>query len=267
MKNVLLLVHDDPGQEARFQAALDLTRALTGHLICLDVAEVPNLYGDPYVGTGAQAQLAAEIEGVEAANRVRLEARLAREDVAWTWLDVTGTIAALLEEHSKTVDLIVVNRKLDNWALQDMRGIAAEVIVESRKAVVAVPEKSRGFKVTGKALIAWNGSDEVMKAVQQVIPLLQAAADVAVLEIEEETSISVEEVASYLSRHGIRPEVVKAEKGSGSIADAIIAAAETQGADYIVMGGFGHSRFLEAVIGGVSREMLGESPLPIVMSH
>src|SRR5690349_12918136 len=108
MKNILLLVHDDTGQEARLQAALDIARAVRGHLTCLDVAVMPVLFGEHYA-TSAEAMLLADEREREAANRERLEARLAREDVPWTWVDTVNDIPAALEEAAKTSDLVVVN--------------------------------------------------------------------------------------------------------------------------------------------------------------
>ncbi|PBN42916.1 hypothetical protein [Sphingobium sp. D43FB] len=93
MKNVLLLVHEDVGQEARLQAALDLTRALDGHLICLDVAVLPVLAADPYSGDGS-AILLQEERDRESRNRARIEERLGKEDVSWDMAAVVGDLAS-----------------------------------------------------------------------------------------------------------------------------------------------------------------------------
>jgi len=62
MKNILLLVHDDEGQEARLQAALDLTRALDGHLSCIDMTVMPVIVGDYYAGGDTAILLGEERE-------------------------------------------------------------------------------------------------------------------------------------------------------------------------------------------------------------
>ena len=72
MKNVLLLVHEDAGQEARLQAALDLTRALDGHLQCLDVSLMPVLASAPYDGVG-QALLLEDERTREDDNKIRFK--------------------------------------------------------------------------------------------------------------------------------------------------------------------------------------------------
>ena len=267
MKNVLLLVHDDPGQEARFQAALDITRALNGHLTCLDVAAVPVVSGDLYA-VSVESALFVDEKAREAENRGKLQARLAREDVSWNWIDTSGTFAHQLNEAARTADLIVLNRRLDSVAFPNMRSITSEVVLGSGKAVVAVPEDATGFRAVGRAVVAWDGSDEAMKAIQAAIPLLQLASSVTILEVEDGSiETPAEEAAAYLSRHGIRPEVFRRPRGVLPVGDVILAEAKSTGADYLVIGGFGHARIVEALVGGVTREMLTESPIPVVVAH
>lgn len=267
MKNVLLLVHDDPGQDSRLQAALDLTRALDGHLTCLAVTVMPFVSGEFYDAATAQIAVAEEIER-QAANRKAFEARLANEGVPWSWTDVTGGLASALNDAAKMADVIVVSRKLDSEATADFRGIAGEVVVGSGRAVVAVAEQARGFDATGVALIAWDGSEEAMNALRSAVPLLKLARSVTLLEVDDGSiETPAEEAAAYLSRHGIRPNVFRTPKNDLPVANTILGEAESFGADYIVMGGFGHARLVEAMFGGVSRDVLSESAIPTVMAH
>lgn len=266
MKNILLLVHDDAGQEARFQAALDLTRALRGHLTCLDVSVMPVITGE-YIATSIEAALLADERQREAENRRSLEARLAGEGVQWDWLDVTGTLAAELKRAAKMADLIVVSRQLDSDPMPDMRAVAGEVVVGSDRLVVAVPEAAGGFDVGGNAMVAWDGSDEAMNALQAAVPLLQLAGTVTIVEIDGgSVETPAEEAAAYLSRHGVSP-AVRRIRSDEAPAREIQAQAEIVLADWIVMGGFGHSRLAEALFGGVTRDMLTESPVPTVLAH
>ena len=267
MKNILLLVHDDPGQESRLQAALDLTRALDGHLTCLAVTVMPFVTGDFY-DASIQTMLVAEELERQAANRRKLEARLAGEGVSWNWVDVTGGLGSALNDASRMADVVVVSRKLDTEATADFRAVASQVVVGSGRLVVAVPEQARGFDAAGLAMVAWDGSDEAMDAVRDSVPLLKLARTVSIVEIADgSVATPAEEAAAYLSRHGIHPVVVRRRPGIDPVGEVLIAEARGEGADYVVMGGFGHGRLAEAVVGGVSRDMLGASPVPIVMTH
>lgn len=266
MKNILVLVHDDAGQEARLQAAFDLTRAFNGHLTCLDVAVAPPPVA-PIDDMGMTAIAIADARQREDANRERLEPRLKAEQISYEWLDRVGFLSAVIEEGAGLADLIVLNRELDA-CYPDMRRVAGEVLIDSGKPLVAVPEKSRGFDAFGRALIAWDGSPEADAALRAAVPLLQLARDVTILEVDDGSiKMPAQDAAVYLSRHAIRP-VVRHETSQFDIPSTVMLdAIDNIQAAYLVMGGFGHSRLIEAALGGVSKRMLQECPVPLFLAH
>lgn len=267
MKNVLLLCHEDSGQEARFQVALDLTRALEGHLTCLDVVVPPIAVVNDYVGTSVAAEMTADIIALERANRAHLTARLSRDDVPWDWVDATGDLAACIGDVAALADVIVVSRRLDDFPLPDMRGIAGELIVASGKPVLAVPSDTPRFEL-GRALVAWDGSPAAAAALRAAVPLLQLADQVTVLEVDDgSVAAPAEDAASYLARHDVHCEILRLAPGDAGASTVVAAQAASGRFDYLVMGGFGHRRFLEALFGGVTRTMLSDSPIPVLMAH
>lgn len=265
MKNVLLLVHDDEGQEARLQAALDIVRATEGHLTCLDVTILPGLIGDPY---GVGGLLLDEEREREDHNRQRLEQRLSVEGLPWNWVESSGQLSSCIAEAAGLADLIVVNRKLDNAPAPDMRGVATDSLLTTRKPVLAVPDTGRGLNLAGHAMIAWDGSDEATAALQASVPLLKLATRVTILEINDGTATaSGEDAASYLSRHDIGATLMPLQGRYPDVGDDILQQIKNIRPDYVVMGGFGHGRMRETVFGGVSRRMLTESPVPLLIAH
>lgn len=266
MKNILLLVHDDVGQEARLQAALDLTRAVSGHLTCVDVVEMPMVVDGFYGGTGEMVLL-EDARVRERANKARLEARLAEEDVAWSFVDSCGDIAACVVEAAGTADLIVINRKLDAFPAPDMRAVASDILTRTNALVLAVSDACRRFDATGRAFVAWDGSQPAMTALQRALPLLQLANAVKIVQVgERDAGINIEDAAAYLSRHGVRVETEIVGR-AGAIAPTLRDAASAFGADYIVMGAYKHRPTTEALFGGVTRAMLTDADLPLVMAH
>lgn len=267
MKNILLLIHDDSGQEARLQAALDVTRAVNGHLHCLDVSVIVPMIG-ANVGISGGAMLIELEKENEADNRARTYPRLEKEDVSWSWTDTTDYIEPALEAASGLADLIVVNRALDAFPLPDMRTLAAGLVVKSGKPILAVPEAATGFNAGGNALVAWDGSREASAALSAAVPLLQLAGSVTIVEIEDgSVKTGAEEAASYLSRHGIHASIVRTPSAGDDAATLLLAKANSEKFDYLVMGGFGHSPFVEALFGGVTRRLLAESPIPLLVAH
>jgi nucleotide-binding universal stress UspA family protein len=267
MKNVLVPIHDDPGQESRLQAALDLTRALDGHLTCLATITPPQALPEVYMAVGYDQLVAAERADADS-NRARVEARLALEDVRWNCIEVIAHPAAAIQQAIGLADIVVLNRMLDRFALPDWLKVTSETIIASRKPVVAVPEEARGFVTSGHALIAWDGSVEAAAALRAAVPLLQKAANVALLEIDDgHIEKQGEEAAAYLSRHGVHARLVREPRGRSDPAQLILDRAVASTAGYIVMGGFGRGRLREALFGGVTRTLLRSSPVPVVLVH
>lgn len=266
MKNILVLIHDDPGQEARLQLALDVARMFNGHLMCLDVAIPPIAPADDMFGSEIGTILLAEEVAREGSNRARLEHRLKIEGVSWEWADVTGRVASSLRAASQFADLIVVNRRLDDFPSLDMRAAAGEVIARSGKPVFAVPENLRRFR-PASAMIAWNGSTASMAAVRHALPFLQHADRVFLTEVDGAREGSAEAAASYLSRYDIHVRVERLTSKDGDIGRTLIGRAVSHDIGYVIAGGFGHSRLTEALFGGVTRDLLTATPCPVFMAH
>jgi nucleotide-binding universal stress UspA family protein len=265
MKNILVLMHDDAGQEARLQGALDLTRALEGHLTCLDVALAPEPMFEA-AGFDATAMLLADERASEAANRRVTEARLQSENLPFDWIDTTGFAEPSICAHAALADLIVLSR--DIGTMPDMAEITADVLIKSHRPIVAMPADCRGFDVMGAAVVAWDGSSQAQSALRAAVPLLGFASDVTIVECQDgSVTLPAEAAATYLSRHGIVPTVQRVGTQIDIPSTILLDQVDARNAAYLVMGGFGHSRLMEAVLGGVSRRMLRECPVPVFMAH
>jgi nucleotide-binding universal stress UspA family protein len=268
MKNILLFVHEDVGQEARLQAALDITRAVDGHLTCLDMIMFPALAGSDVWGTAGAAMVVAEERTIETENRLRLEKRLAIEGVQWTWINAIDDVPTQLERTAVLNELIVLNRHIEGFAFPDMRAIASDAIVRSGKPVLAVPEIVTGFAATGSVLIAWDGSRQADAALQAALPLLKLASEATLLEVGNgSVRVPAEDAASLLSRHGIHANIIRISKSARRVADVLLEQIAARKPAYVVMGGFGHSRLGEALFGGVTRVLLTKSPVPLLLAH
>jgi nucleotide-binding universal stress UspA family protein len=267
MKNVLLLVHDDGGQEARLQVALDITRAVDGHLKCLDVMHLPVTASDPITGIAAGLMFEEE-RARETHHRMRLCKRLARENVQWDMEAVVGDLALCIPVHAALADVIILSRQLEPPTSPNMARIASKVALESRRPIVAVPQDCTGFDVSGTAIVAWDGSMPAAAALTAAVPLLRLARRVVVLQVEDGTrGEPIEEAAAYLSRHGARPIMRKVITERADAAESLQRVCSDERASYCVMGLYGHSPMREALLGGVTRQMLASAALPLIMAH
>jgi nucleotide-binding universal stress UspA family protein len=266
VKNIAVLIHDDDGQEARFQAALDIARALEGHLTCIDVTCMRIIPEDAFGGSGT-AMLLEDERVRETANRSRMEQRLATEEVPWDWVDVTGFLEESIEQSAAVADLIVVNRELEGYVDRSSRHLGDRLVSNSGKPVLAVPGGLKAFVTAGAALVAWDGSTGASAALAAAVPLLKFASSVTLFEIDDgSVSAPAEEAAAYLSRHDIHALIVRIPRGGHAVSSLLLAKAGSGKFDYLVMGGYGHSRLVEAIFGGATRLMLHESPIPLFIA-
>lgn len=267
MKTVLVLMHDDSGQESRMEAALDLARAVGGTLLCVDVVIVPTLAGT-HADPAVVALLLEDEDNRERANRERMEKRLEQSGIAYEWVEDSGYLHQCVRAAAERADVIVLNRGLDRNSDHDMRALVGDTVVGTGKPIVAVPESARGFRVHGHALVAWDGSRTSRVALRAAVSLLAHAQSVTILEIEDGSIRMPAELAvEELSQHGVRASIQReaaAGRGAGAV---ILDILRSTGADWLVMGGFGHSRFMEATFGGVTRRMLQDCPVPMFLAH
>ncbi|PEQ14031.1 hypothetical protein B2G71_05685 [Novosphingobium sp. PC22D] len=269
MKTILLLAHDDEGQEARLQVALDVTRALGGHLNCLDVIAPPvAIASDDYGGVLTAAVMENERLD-ESANRARIEARLGKEDVAWSWHETTGFREEAIQEAAGLSDLVVLSSRLGAHAPPELRQLAGHMVEKLDCPVLAVPGDAMRLAVAGTALIAWDGSREADDALRHAVPLLRLASEVVLFVLDERGgAVTAEAAAEYLSREDVHVRIEEGHRQPGQMVySEILDSAREFAADYIVMGAYGHSQVVETVFGGVTRSMLSQSELPLLLMH
>lgn len=267
MKNVLLMVHADPGQEARLQAALDLTRALGGHLTAVDVFVPRVIVDDNYMGSGS-AFMMAEEHAAERRHGGAVRERLTGEDVPWDWIDSTGGLGQCIGDEAGLADVIVTSRESDGLFDPNLPRVTENIALANNQPVVAVPNASNGIDWNGRALVAWDGSTAAMAALRAATPILKLAGDVHILEIDDRLAgPSAEAAATYLSRHGVPATIERIHSLHRPTAELIEASADAIDADYIVMGAYGHNRLRQLFFGGVTRSMMRDSRRPLVIAH
>ncbi|MFG1419570.1 universal stress protein [Xanthobacter sp. V0B-10] len=150
------------------------------------------------------------------------------------------------------------------------RGLIEALLFESGRPLIVVPPGWDAFRHE-RVLIAWDGSARAARAVNDAMPILKSTAAVEVVAIgtEKELAGSVPgaEIAPHLARHGVNVSVKDLVVQAEGIAGALREQASLFNADLLVMGAFHHSAVREWVLGGVTQSLLGESPVPLLMSY
>lgn len=270
IKAILFAVHDDDGLDDRFQAALSLARACSAHLQLVHVIPVQAYTAvDTYGGAFVSGEIVEALEEEADKIRKRLEERLRKEDVSWNYEVTTSVFLPEMIQKSALADLVMMGRE-PHWHEFSSTGpgLLGALICSTHTPLCIPGDGHKTFDPFGKALIAWNGSIEAANAVRASIGLLKMASEVHVIRYTEDKHISLkdEQLLQYLSRHGVHAEI-ECRLPKDGIAEDLIGQATAARADFMVMGGYSHTRAGEFLFGGVTRDLLRACPISLVIAH
>ncbi len=275
--NDMHVVVDLSGARRPTVIAADLARLLDAHLTGVALAFEPvvpvytmttPLPTDLIVAAheqavnDAKAAAAAFVKVAEAAG-VRYESRTT-ELVGGDGLEgVTRSLALS--------DLLVVGQQNPD-APEPMREALIEAMLfQSGAPILIVPYAGVEAFTPGRAIVAWDGSAAAAHAVRASLPLLHLAREVVVVIVKEHIKRSTElagaDIATHLARHDLHVEVREITNATGDIGQTILSFAADEAADWMVMGGYGHSRMREFFLGGATRGILESMTLPVLMAH
>ena len=268
MKSILLHVNDDPGQESRLLATLALVRQHGARLTCVQVTPISDyVVTDPFGGMYQVQTLLEQLANKAVEARSQIEDRLVNESLEWDWSVYDGDVAGTIVQRSQLSDLIVLSQADNARPRPRPQSLVADIALHVRTPVLAVPIAAPAFNPGGLAMIAWNGSPEAGHAVRAALPMLKRASSVHVVTFDENEDLPANDLRQYLAAHGIATECAIHHLDGKSVGEALCLAATTRDAAFVVMGAYGHSRFREAVLGGVSRHMMAQSTVPLLLAH
>lgn len=170
----------------------------------------------------------------------------------------------------RATDLVVIGQD-DPERAEPMREAMIETaLFEGTAPMLLVPYISRGAIALDRVMIGWDASRTSARAVQAALPLLKLAKKIAVVMVEKVGSNPGQpgaEIATWLARHGLDVELTQVEAPDISVADALLDHAADKSFDLLVMGGYGHSRVREFLLGGATRGILATMTVPVLMAH
>jgi nucleotide-binding universal stress UspA family protein len=273
-----ILVHIDAGKRcpARVEVAIRLARQNDAHLIGLNALTLVELPG--YVMAEAGGASIVEIRkryAVEQEARAKAAFSKALSAAGLTtaeWRSTEWDALDAVTVHGRYADLIVLGQPWSEDSSGVGGGFAEQVMLEAGRPVLLVPYRGSNFATIGKRiLIAWNASREASRAVTDAISFLRQAESVQVVVINpkagEHGAMPGSDIALHLARHGVNIEVFVDKEHQQDVGNEILSRAADFGADLIVMGAYGHSRFREMVMGGASRVVIDSMTMPVLLSH
>ncbi len=207
----------------------------------------------------------AAIAGFEAAAR--------RAGIAADHRKLTASLGGagdLFGRLARRFDLAVVGQA------EPKQGAGQDLVIEgalfgSGRPVIVVPYIHKGGLKLDRVLVCWDGGRAAARAIADAMPFLERSAAVDVVIIangrQQSDEIPGADMGEHLARHGLKIEVKRIVSTDVDVPNTILSHAADSGADFIVMGGYGHSRLREFVLGGATHGLLASMTVPTLMSH
>lgn len=289
-KDILVHVDTSEAAAARCAIAASLAAAHDAHLKGVFVE--PEYTVAPYMAVEAMPTIERVHEEHMAAARAKAEETFAKAVKATgataEWAATKGRAADVLTMMAHYADLTVLGQR-DPAAEVPVgaEGLAEHVLMGSGRPALVVPYTARSGALGPRAAVAWNGSREAARAVNDALPLLRAAKETFVLVMEtrslhpEVGDLPGGDIAQHLARHGVNVTTNLERSGEQRLGGAMIGFAKDDieggdmllsqvadlSADLLVMGAYGQSRMREFLFGGVTRHILGHMTVPTLFSH
>jgi nucleotide-binding universal stress UspA family protein len=255
--------------------AVSVAAALEAHL-----TGIAFLY-DPVVPVGATGYIPPEVIETQQSDAQRAaKAALARFNAATGRAGISAeptmlpaSFAGAGEQFgliARRFDLAIVGQaEPEKGAVEEL--IAESTLFEAGRPVIIVPYIQKAPLKLDRVMVCWDGSRPAARAIGDAMPLLARAGLVEVVIVANERGkqdeIAGADMGQHLARHGLKVDVKRIVGGDIDVADALLSHAADSSVDFIVMGGYGHSRLREFVLGGVTHAILRSMTAPVLMSH
>ncbi len=225
-------------------------------------------------GKGMQSTIEvhrAQLERIEAQRHAQFEDIVRRHGIRSEWKSLPY-LSSEVGVHAYYADLVVIARPESAGQTAGPPGLAESLVLSSGRPIIVLPPRGTVSRIR-RILVAWNATRESIRAVADALPLLVKAEAVEVLVVDHQrhpAGHSQEpgaDIARHLARHGVHVEVRRLSSGGKNVGHLLLSQAAAFGADLVVMGAYGHSHLREWMFGGVTRTVLYEAGLPVLMSR
>jgi len=277
-KNITVFVDLSPGGKARAEYAVKLALKHGSHLVGIFVAP-SGWQGNPaeaYVrGHDAIRQLLerhkAEEAVASATAGLDFQAIASREDITFEFRIIRqGDPSESAKLNSLHADLAIVGHARPGGLPKEWS--AEALVVATGVPFLMIPDNWKGGAIAERVLLGWNASREARRAITDALPLLVAAQSVCIIVVDPHKNDRHGEepgadIAHHLSRHGAHVSVEQLHSHGTAVTSVILDYAAQNGIDLIVLGAYSHRWSTELIFGGVTRSMLNNTGIPLLISH
>lgn len=283
LSDILVQIDANPANAIRLELAAKMASRHGAHLTGLCVFDFRRAPAARYGAIGVedslallqyQAQLHDEARAVAAELEIKFRERLRRDGIQGEWRMVEGDAAATIGLHARYADLAILGQEDPNSSrVYGWNAVIEAALFTSGRPILIVPYAGQFSEIGRRVLIGWNARREAARAVHDALPLLDKARSVTVLAIDPRRGVNghgdepAADLSRHLARHGLPVTAEQTSSGGLDPADVLLNYAADRSIDLVVIGGYGHARFQEILLGGVTRDLLHRMTVPVLMSH
>ena len=294
LKDILVGVDPSTARDGLLKLALNLVRAHKAHITACYIMQAehaapspimpgvpvnpgPGILiapeGGPTLGDTVPTPISPASREAERAEQVEelFRTELRAHGLGGEWHLLSPGETAVFIDLAKSFDLTILGQLSPEIRSTGFR--PDEIVIATGRPVLVVPYAGAFDTVGRRALVAWDGTREAARAANDALPLLENAEAVTVMFVGaretalEEHHPSIERMVHHLQRHGIAARAEETLHGDLRISDVLLSRAADLAVDLLVAGAYHHSQLREALVGGVSRELLDHMTVPVLMSH
>jgi nucleotide-binding universal stress UspA family protein len=268
--NLGLGTHDQAGDYA-----VSMAEVFEAHVLGIAVSYEPTIPGNVMGGMPPEIIQAQRSESNKKAQAAvsRFEQATKRAGLSAETRILNTSIAGAADQLGRIgrrFDIIVVGQPERKNSTPD-QVINEGALFESGRPVIFVPFIQKGGMTLHRIMICWDGSRAASRAVADALPLLKKSKQVEVVIVSDKPNKIDEmpgaDLGQHLARHSLRVDIKQITSPDIDVPSTILSHAADSFADMIVMGGYGHSRLREFILGGVTRGLLESMTVPVLMSH
>jgi nucleotide-binding universal stress UspA family protein len=276
IKDIILHLERDPSRDIVRDFAASAAEMFAAHLtgVCFAfTASIPT-YIVPNFPAGILANILAESETAARGAIDRFEAAMKRDGISAEPRLVLQTEfgpSRTFSEMARCFDLSIIMQSEHYNGIDNSTLIEATLFDSGRPLIVVPYIQQDGLKLD-RVVCCWDGSRAAVRAINDALPFLRKANAVELFIVEnkktaKESIIGGIEIGRHLARHDIKIEVRRTPAADIDVADTILSHVADTSASLLVMGGYGHSRLREFVLGGATLGILSAMTVPVFMSH
>jgi nucleotide-binding universal stress UspA family protein len=255
--------------------AVGVAEAFGAHLLAVAVSYEPVIPGTVMGGVLPEVIDSQRAESNKMARTAiaRFEQAAKRAGISMETRVLNTSVAGAADQIGRIArrfDLAVVGQPARKSSLPD-QVVDEAVLFESGRPVIFVPYVQTGGVKLDRIMVCWDGSRAASRAVADAMPFLKKAKQVEIVIVSnkpaKDNEVPGADLGQHLARHGLKVDIKRITSPDTDVPSTILSHAADSSADMIVMGGYGHSRLREFVLGGVTRGLLESMTVPVLMSH